>query len=727
MPAVTPSAPTRAQLEQIAEYLAAFWPALPSQHIAMNARGPKYSWVKTKPKDGEHIPLDQATLLAHAAGRRTIGAYLQDASGQARVGMIDVDDGGRAALVRCLLAAEQLGLVAYAIVMPGEPHDGGRLVAAYKEFASVDAIRAQMLAIVKLAGLPEDTEIWPRAQAVALPFAYHLRKRTRGELLLQTGESIPLDTDLLAGFAAVQALPLNDAPPTIEPPAPAARPAPAQAHTVISMTPRQQRGQRASLADVKAQFNAQHTLDELLIGYGAQRTKDGYTCPFCTHTHQTTLYISRQGRLFSFSPNCKLYTSKGHEPFGLYVLVEHNDNVIAALKALNPIAPRQARQEAPPAAEPPRQRTPEQIADAERKREARAAEAAEIRAAVEQRALQDERLTPCDRATLGAMLSWAAEKNSACCWLGRAAIAERAGYSPGSVKRSVMLLEQHGYFKSTGVGGRPIDTARRTFTRGSSLQPETIFVANDDPRIDIKLDHDLTIGACEPAPQPPATVAPEPEQPAEPWRLVCDRRGMHILRGPAGQALPVGFDAERAQRLLAVKLGRPQVEPAPVQQEAPAGPAGWCKLVPDFDDSAEPELASFDPSAAPAPIAEPTLAPVLVELDPLELAPPLPDEPTYGEFIWRYHAQRPGSIDKRTGKARAQSQRDRFRRDMQRYLVEVSPEEAALRWAALQRPQAQPGARIRAGVGDAPPSQARRAVGPPLSQAQQATLFAGAL
>ena len=238
MTAATPSAPTRAQLEQqieqqLAEYLTAFWPALPSQHIAMNAHGPKYSWVKTKPKDGEHIPLDQATLLAHAAGRRTIGAYLQDATDQARIGMIDVDDGGRAALVRCLLAAEQLGLVAYAIVMPGEPHDGGRLVVAYKEFASTNAIRAQMLAIVKLAGLPENTEIWPRAQAVALPFAYHLRKRTRGELVLQTGESIALDTDLAAGFAAVRALPLNSAPP--EPPRPAAPQARPVAAQVISL------------------------------------------------------------------------------------------------------------------------------------------------------------------------------------------------------------------------------------------------------------------------------------------------------------------------------------------------------------------------------------------------------------------------------------------------------------------------------------------------------------
>ena len=196
------------------------------------------------------------------------------------------------------------------------------------------------------------------------------------------------------------------------------------------------------------------------------------------------------------------------------------------------------------------------------------------------------------------------------------------------------------------------------------------------------------------------------------WRVVR-LAGRWALRGPKVECF--WFGSERAALQALSSIGAPEQET----------PAGWCKLVPDFDDSAEPELATFGAPALPTPSVE--LAPVLVELDPLELAPPLPDEPTYGEFIWRYHAQRPGSIDKRTGKARAQSQRDRFRRDMQRYLVEVSPEEAALRWAALQRPQAQPGARIRAGVGDARPSQARRAAGPPSSQAQQALLFAGAL
>ena len=48
-----------------------------------------------------------------------------------------------------------------------------------------------------------------------------------------------------------------------------------------------------------------------------------------------------------------------------------------------------------------------------------------------------------------------------------------------------------------------------------------------------------------------------------------------------------------------------------------------------FDDSAQPELASFDGSGVPVPVAEPAPVPILVELDPLVQAPPIASEPTY--------------------------------------------------------------------------------------------------
>jgi hypothetical protein len=115
------------------------------------------------------------------------------------------------------------------------------------------------------------------------------------------------------------------------------------AHSRASVQPFTPRPGRASLADVKARFNAEHTLDSLLISYGATQTRDGYSCPFCTHTHETTLSISEEGRLFSYSPNCTLHTTKGWDAFGLYVKIEHGDDVIAAVKTLNPIEPKKRK------------------------------------------------------------------------------------------------------------------------------------------------------------------------------------------------------------------------------------------------------------------------------------------------------------------------------------------------------------------------------------------------
>ena len=180
-----------------------------------------------------------------------------------------------------------------------------------------------------------------------------------------------------------------------------------------------------------------------------------------------------------------------------------------------------------------------------------------------------------------------------------------------------------------------------------------------------------------------------------------------------------------------VAIEKPQiaesVAPSSAPQEAAAGPGGWRKVVLGFDDSAQPELASFDGSGVPVPVAEPAPVPILVELDPLVQAPPIASEPTYLEFIWRYRAAQPGSIRKKTGAPWSNAQRARFKVEYQALLVDVSPEEAALRWAALQQPQARPSAPARAGVGDARPSQARRAAGPPLrAPGQQASLFGGA-
>jgi hypothetical protein len=248
-----------------------------------------------------------------------------------------------------------------------------------------------------------------------------------------------------------------------DPPKP--KPAP-KTTTVRRITPGEHAAERLSLADARERFNDQHSLESLLAEYSAEEIRPGYySCPFCTHTHEITLYISAQGRLFSLSPHCTLATDRGWDAFGLYVKVEHKDDIRAALRTLNP----------PPAARPTHQaEAPEYLTaqhaqrrrvDAQRHRQNRRAAADELRAEVEARMAADAELTDSDRAVLCALLTIAGPRGW--CRPSKPRIAEVSGIPLGTVKRSLMRLEGR-YFTSEGDGGGSNCTAVRTFLRGSS-------------------------------------------------------------------------------------------------------------------------------------------------------------------------------------------------------------------------------------------------------------------
>ena len=285
----------------------------------------------TAPEKYKDIPKTARFTLGnlhdHARASVTWSCTL-DQNGLSYAGVIEIDVGGRDALLRTLTACERRGIVAFAFEQIGTDHSGGHVWVLFSEPAPTADILALCRAIAADAELPADTELWPQNQGIRAPFGFHQRNQTRGNLVLQSGKLIALDTELAAGFAAVRALPRNSAPPAapVEPKPERAAP------KALTLTPRQNAG-RASLDDVKVRFAAEHTLESLLAGYGAEETKDGYTCPFCTHTHETTLYIGKLGRLFSYSPNCTLYTTKGWDAFGLYVKIEHNDNAPAQARA----------------------------------------------------------------------------------------------------------------------------------------------------------------------------------------------------------------------------------------------------------------------------------------------------------------------------------------------------------------------------------------------------------
>ena len=229
----------------------------------------------------------------------------------------------------------------FAVFLPGDIHDGGHIRALYNGSYDAADIRAQMHQVIKRARLVETTEVWPGCtQGIRGLFGVHQTKGTRGTLILQSGEVIDLDTDLAAGFALVEQLPTNAAPPKVE----IAAVEPIAARPIIRESPGERAAGRASLDDVKAQFNAERTTESVLDRWGkATETRDGWACTCGVgHTHETTLYISKRGKLFSYSPRCHLHTTKGWDAFGLYVFLFHNDNVVAAVKELNPIQPRPA-------------------------------------------------------------------------------------------------------------------------------------------------------------------------------------------------------------------------------------------------------------------------------------------------------------------------------------------------------------------------------------------------
>lgn len=462
---------SRAQGEQIADYLAQLLPNGRPRRVARMfdpGHGDKYRDIS---KDA---PFTHSMLLAHVCGRETWAATLNRGDNSC-LGVIEVDVGGRPAVLAVLAAATERGLTAFAIAVdnPLSRHAGGHVWFLYTESAASVAIVAQLRQVATAAGLSADSEIWPCNQVIRLPFGYHRWARTRGELVTQTGELVDLDVDLAGGFDLVRSLPTNAAPPAVS--TIVDTPKRVTAVPPRRVSPGELAIERASLDEVRARFNAAHPIEQLLADWGAVPAPGGFSCPCgVPHSHTTTLYISRLGKLFSYSPHCKLYTTKGYDAFGFYVKTQHHDDINAALRTLNPIGARPNPALAPSL--PEYVLSPEEkqrrAAEAARKKRARKQQAAETIADVRARSAADTTLTPCDRAVLDTLILIAGDRGW--CRPSKERIAELSGYSLGSVKRALFgpdakepgRLEGR-YFTSEGDGGGPKSTAIRTFLRGS--------------------------------------------------------------------------------------------------------------------------------------------------------------------------------------------------------------------------------------------------------------------
>lgn len=537
--------------------------------------------------------LTEASLRDHAAGRTTYAASLDQAN-QARAGAIDVDTGGRAAVARVLAAARAQGLTAWAtLASTPQGHEGGHVWACYAEPTDAPAIAAQLASAAALAGA-SDAEIWPRNQGIRLPFGYHRRAHTWGQLLTQDGQLFDLDNpaERRAALAHVAALPRNAAPPPLpEAPRPAQRAplAPAQLQTTES-----------TVAAVRERYNAAHPLDELLPELGAQRTRDGYTCPCgVAHTHETTLFISKRGKLFSLSPRCAWYTTRGWDAFGLYTLTQHGNDVRAALRTLNPRTHAQQRPATacyPPhpttGPQRPAQRAQRAANEAQHKREARAAAAAAQLAQIDTALRADDQLTT--RALLLAMLLL--DHAHLQVRTTNAAAAAQLACSERTIQYAFRDLERAGYGKRTGGrGGAARVNEAAMWTWSADVPRVQVGTAATTVQgavcaLDIYLehDHDLTQEACErPAASRSAALAPEAlaafdaYEPAPCWEAWA-------------------FDLVEGGERVPSPPCLPAVEAAPL---APAGGGSQAweladASVPVGADGRGEACASFDPAAA---------------------------------------------------------------------------------------------------------------------------------
>jgi hypothetical protein len=521
---------------------------------------------REKYEDVYRTPFDRALIQKHLAGDVTYSATV-DNNGTTRIGAIDVDYGGRAALQACLDAARLRGIVAVAIEAEPGAHTGGHAVAFYGISVSAEAATYQMRQIAADAGLPEKTEVWPGAnQGIRILFGVHRITGKRGTLLTQSGELLNLDNDqeLPAALDLVMALPMNPAPP--DPPK-VERPTTLRTPTERKISTGESAAEQMRLQERYAQARTYlidtYDLVTELENAGAVQTRDGYSCPFCEHSHDTTLTIAPSGTAgYSHSPTCLLSSARGFDVTNVLMLSGRYANFDKLARALAPhcfpppAAPTVSKRTfVGPGAPTPAERKA-RAADAQRKRDARKQAAADLRADIIGRAAVDPDMPACARRQLDIHLTIADTRN----WH-RASVArqaELAGYSERWTQIANRYLIEHGYLRRDETSAAT--TAIWTFTREAGRSPvETSGAAdarcemlNRSPVLDLERDLiPVSLLACEGPPLTPHERACESDA-LDTWEWADDTHG--------GDELNL-LDCESAAPSEPVSVNGLQIEP----------------------------------------------------------------------------------------------------------------------------------------------------------------------
>ena len=574
-------------------------------------------------------PFTLSNLIDHARARVTWSCTL-DQNGLSYAGVIEIDAGGRDALLRTLAACERRGIVAFAFEQIGKDHKGGHVWFLFSEPAPTADVRALCRAITNDAGLPPDTELWPQNQGLRPPFGYHQTNQTFGNLVLQSGELIALDTELTAGFTAVRTLPRNSTPPATPVEQPnrvqsALKAAPAGAttpqHTTAGRIDTQAIG-----AAVRARFNQENEWADLLSNAGGTEMRDGWQCN-CgyTHTHPVQLAITSRDKIISFSPNCAWAPHKesGHalDKFGFAVAQTYRGNYKAAMEALARqyglwVEPTRQRQPEP--AEPERrQQTHAQAADAARKRAERIRRASTIINDIRTRANADITMDAQARRMLEVHLQLVGQD----CKHTKSVIgqAHLAGYSERNAQIGNAYLVEHGYIKRTLRGSKEtalwtlLESSAHTITRPQNINigviPET---GEGSPMYIHESDSYSNLRASEPRAQAPELPALGEADTLDTWQAVCDEHGaaelafldtpaaepdaglLSYVRGLAREVGALGYEHGWELRDY-LDWNDSKLEQEVQRLEALLRcPPNW--RIPGFHDAEQPELATYEPT-----------------------------------------------------------------------------------------------------------------------------------
>ncbi|HEU4329415.1 MAG TPA: hypothetical protein VFS21_40130 [Roseiflexaceae bacterium] len=259
----------------------------------------------------------------------------------------DVDAGGLPAVLALLAAARQRSLWAFGQYDPVRGR--GYVWVPFTELVDnrqLVQLGHELIAEVAQPGWSIENRNATSA-VTRLPLGRH-RWSGRFGLLLLDDQVLDLDQDHAGGLAALLTSWSPNAPELLPPlppapPAPEVTPAhpgpvtPAPAPTV---TPRS--GPRGSVTI--ARFNAEHSLERLLLEAGAELADPRnrlFYCPFHNEGERPNLWITKDGqRCGCNSPKCRLNRARGFDAFNIHCLrlgidPEDRDGVRAELRRLN--------------------------------------------------------------------------------------------------------------------------------------------------------------------------------------------------------------------------------------------------------------------------------------------------------------------------------------------------------------------------------------------------------